>query len=358
MPISQASAETQTTDDATVLRVGVTRDALLPDGRTFFDPTMLGILDGEAGIAWEYLEESPKQLTAEHAARYDIICAVAAGLRGEALGRADQRLRLLAKFGAGYDTVDVPALTANGVLLTNNPDAVRRPMASSELTLILALAHKLRIKDTLVREGRWGEQRDHYGTGLTGKTLGTLGLGNIGRELFRLAAPLEMRHIACDPYLRAEDVAPLGITLVDFDTLFREADFLTINCMLNEQTRGIVDARALGLMKPDAYLISCARGPIVDEPALYAALRDRRIAGAGMDVFAEEPTPADNPILALDNVIVSPHALCHTDECNRGLAGGSFRSARDYANRQTPHRLVNPDALDHPRQRDWFTAAG
>lgn len=336
------------------LRVGVARTALLEDGRTFFDAQALGILDSAPGLEWEYLPDQPKRLTAEHCARYDVICAVSEGIGPEALGRPDLRLRLLAGFGAGYDTRDVGALTAAGVLLTNNPNAVRRPMATTQLTFVLALAHKLPTKDRLVREGRWGEQRSHYGTGLVGRTLGSLGIGNIGRELFRIARPLDMRFIAHDPYVKQEDVAGLGVTLVDFDTLFRESDFLVTNVLLNDATRGIVGERALGLMKPSAYLVSAARGPVVQEAALHRALAEKRIAGAAMDVFEVEPTPVDNPILKLDNVIVSPHALCHTDECNRSLAEGSFRSAAAFAARARPDHLVNPQALSHPRQAGWI----
>ncbi len=336
------------------LRVGVARTALLEEGRTFFDPLALRILDEAPGVEWEYLPDQPKRLTADHCARYDVICAVSEGIGAEALGRPDLRLRLLAGFGAGYDTRDAGALAAAGVLLTNNPNAVRRPMATTQLTFVLALAHKLMTKDRLVREGRWGEQRSHYGTGLVGRTLGSLGIGNIGRELFRIARPLDMRFIAHDPFVRQEDVAELGVTLVDLDTLARESDFLVTNVLLNEATRGIVGERLLGLMKPTAYLVSAARGPVVDEAALYRALASRRIAGAAMDVFEVEPTPPDNPILALDNVIVSPHALCHTDECNRALAEGSFRSAAAYAARQRPPHVVNPAALAHPRQAGWI----
>jgi phosphoglycerate dehydrogenase-like enzyme len=337
-----------------VIKVGVARSALLENGRSFFDPAALGILDAAPGVAWEYLPDAPKRLTADHCAAYDVICAVSEGIGAEALGRGDLRLRLLAGFGAGYDTRDVKALTDAGVLLTNNPNAVRRPMATTQLTFVLALAHKLLIKDRMTREGRWSEQRSHYGTGLIGRTLGSLGIGNIGRELFRIAKPLDMRFIAHDPYVKQEDVADLGVTLVDFDTLFRESDFLVTNVLLNAATRGIVGARALGLMKPSAYLISAARGPVVDEAALYRALVEKRIAGAGMDVFEIEPTPPDNPILKLDTVIVSPHSLCHTDECNRSLAEGSFRSAAAFARRARPAHLINPEALAHPRQAGWI----
>ena len=336
------------------LRVGVTSSALLESGKPFFDPAALTILDRSPHIDWDYVPGSFKNLTADHCATYDIICAVAEGIDAQALGRSDLRLTLLAGFGAGYDTRNVEALTQAGVLLTNNPDAVRRPMATTQLTFILALAHKLMQKDRITREGRWAEQRNYYGIGLAGRTLGSLGVGNIGRELFRIAKPLDMRFIAHDPFVTQADMAVLGVTLVELDTLFLESDFLVTNVPLNQATRGIVGERVLGLMKPTAFLISAARGPIVNEKALYAALTEKKIAGAAMDVFEIEPTPPENPILRLDNVIVTPHSLCHTDECNRLLAEGSFRSARIYAARKRPPNLINPVALEHKRQAGWI----
>ena len=133
--------------------------------------------------------------------------------------------------------------------------------------------------------------------------------------------------------------------LVDLETLFRESDFLAVNCPLSDATRGLVSARLLSLMKPSAYLINTARGPIVDERALHDALVSGRLAGAGLDVFEEEPTPASNPLLQLDNVIVTPHGICFTDECMRRLAESAFRAVLDVADGRTPPYVVNPQAI-------------
>ena len=209
---------------------------------------------------------------------------------------------------------------------------------------MLMLAQKVMIKDRLTRSGRWNEKLDHMGSGLTGRTLGSIGIGNIGAELFRLAKPLDMVAIAHDPAIDPAQAAAMGIRLVDMDTLFRESDFLAVNCPLNDHTRGLVDARKLALMKPGAYLINTARGPIIDEKALYAALVSGSIAGAGLDVFEQEPTPKDNPILQLDNVVVTPHAICFTDECMRTLAESAFRAVVDVAQGRLPRYVVNPQA--------------
>ena len=327
-------------------RVGITADVLKSDGLPIFGAEVLRLFD-EAGIEWEYMNPGSGEVTPAQAARYDAVCAMLTRVTAASLAGNDRRLRLIARFGVGYDTIDVPACTRAGVLLTIAPDGVRRPVATSALTFVLMLAQKVLIKDRLTRTGRWSEKLDHIGTGLTGRTLGSLGLGNIGAELFRLARPLEMNFIAHDPAANPSVAAETGVRLVDMETLFREADFLTVNCPLNEQTRGLVDARLIGLMKPGAYLINTARGPIVDERALYQALAAGRIAGAGLDVFEEEPTPASNPLLRLDNVILTPHGICFTDECMRRLAESAFRAALNVAAGRTPPYLVNPEALDH-----------
>ncbi|MEJ8856003.1 NAD(P)-dependent oxidoreductase [Variovorax robiniae] len=323
-------------------RVGITPDVLGSNGEPIFGREVLGLLDAD-GITWEYMaKEEGGVVTPAQAARYDAICAMLTRVRAESLSGPDRRLKLIARFGVGYDTIDVPACTAAGVLLTIAPDGVRRPVATSALTFVLMLAQKVLIKDRLTRTGRWSEKLDHIGTGLTGRTLGSIGLGNIGAELFRLARPLEMNGIAHDPFADPALAASLGVRLVDMETLFRESDFLAVNCPLSDATRGLVSARLLGLMKPTAFLINTARGPIVDERALHDALANGRLAGAGLDVFEEEPTPVSNPLLQFDNVIATPHGICFTDECMRRLAESAFRAVLDVAGGRTPPYVVNP----------------
>jgi D-3-phosphoglycerate dehydrogenase len=325
-------------------RVGITRDNLKPDGKPIFDAACLSILD-DPRIAWEFLPQIEAELTPQTAARYDALAVMLARVTRATVSGPDRRLKLIARFGVGYDTVDVPALTDNGVLLTITPDGVRRPVATAALTLVLMLAQKVPIKDRLVREGRWAERVNHFGTGLSGRTLGSIGVGNIGSELFRLAMPFAMRHIACDPYVTQESVRPLGVTLVDLDTLFREADFLCVNCPLNEETRKLVGARQFALMKPTAYFVNTARGPIVDEKALYETLAAGKIAGAGIDVFEQEPTPQDNPLLKLDNIVVTPHHICLTDECIATVAASVFNACKDLAHGRVPRNVVNQQVL-------------
>ncbi len=325
-------------------RVGITRDNLKPDGKPIFDEACLKALD-DPRIQWEWLPELEPELTPQTAAKYDAVCVMLARITRATVSGSDRRLKLIARFGVGYDMVDVPALTEHGVLLTITPDGIRRPVATAALTFVLMLAQKVPTKDRLVRQGRWSERVNHMGTGLSGRTLGSVGVGNIGSELFRLATPFQMRHIACDPYVTQESVRPLGVTLVDMDTLFREADFLCVNCPLNEETRQLVGAKQFALMKPTAYFVNTARGPIVNERALYEALAANRIAGAAIDVFEQEPTPPGNPLLALENIIVTPHHVCLTDECINTVTASVFNACRELAHGRVPRNVVNQQVL-------------
>jgi len=325
-------------------RVGITKDNIKPDGKPIFHVSAFKILE-DAGIDYEFLAENEAELTPETAAEYDALAVMLAKVTHKTVSGPNRRLKLIARFGVGYDTVDVPACTENGVILAITPDGVRRPVATSALTFILMLSQRVMIKDRLTREGRWAERVNHIGTGVSGRVLGSIGVGNIGSELFRLAAPFGMKHLACDPYVTQESVAPLGVKLVDMDTLFRQSDFLCVNCPLSDETRKLVGARQFALMKPTAYFINTARGPIVDEKALHEALSTNRIAGAGIDVFEHEPVSPDNPLLKLENIVVTPHHICLTDECISTVAASAFSACRDLAAGRVPKNVVNQEVL-------------
>jgi phosphoglycerate dehydrogenase-like enzyme len=325
-------------------RIGITRDTLREDGTSIFDPAALEIFDREH-LQWEFLHENVRELTAAHAAAYDALCVLNPRVTAATVSGPDKRVQIVARMGVGYDSIDVAACTANGVILTNTPDGVRRPVATSILLLILALSHKLLAKDRITRAGRWAETTMHMGVGLTGKTVGSIGLGNIGSELFRLLAPLNLVHIAYDPYAKREDAEKLRVRLTDKDTVLRESDFVCINTPLTPETRHMIGERELSHMKPTAYLINTARGSIVEEKALHAALAGRRIAGAALDVFEQEPIGAAHPFVGLDNVILTPHSICWTDEFFRNNAESAFRSVVAVARGETPTFVVNRDVL-------------
>ncbi len=331
----------------TKLRVAVSPDVVSAGGAPIYDPSVLALLD-HPRIEWAYLKQDVPIVTPEFAAEYDVLCAMLERVTPASFARDGHRLRLVSRFGVGYDTIDVPSCTAHGVMLTIAPDGVRRPVATNVITFILVLAQKLFLKDRLTREGRWAEKTSHMGMGLTGRTLGLVGVGNIGAEVFRLAMPFEMKHIAYDPFAKPGALDGLGVELVSsLDEVMRRADFVSINCPLSAKTRGLIGPRELGLMKRTAFIINTARGPIIQEEALYAALRSGAIAGAGLDVFEVEPTPTDNPILKLDNVVVTPHGLCYTDECFTGIARNAFEAVRALADNVAPKYIVNRDVLTH-----------
>jgi len=253
------------------------------------------------------------------------------------------KLGVVARFGVGYDSVDVPACTVGDVALCITPDGVRRPVAVSILTFMLALTGKLIIKDQLTRQGADGfnKRSQHMGVGLVGKTLGSIGIGNIGAELFRLVRPFDMKFMAHDPFADKIVARDLGIELVPLERLFREADILCVNCPLTPETQHIVNAERLALMKPTAYLINTSRGPTVDQKALTKVLQERRIAGAGLDVLEQEPPDITEPILKLDNVILTPHALCWTDQCFAGNGAADVAAVLDFMGGRIPKGVVN-----------------
>jgi len=339
---------------SSTFRVGITRDVLDSRGEPAFGRAVLAILDGAPGVEWEYLPEKVRELSADHAARYDALYVNMARTPASVVARPDCRLRVVARHGVGYDSVDVPAMTRAGVIVTNTPTAMPRPVATTALTFILALAGRLLIKDRLTREGRWDERMDHMGMGLTGRTLGVIGAGGIGKEILRIARSFDLKLVATDPFVNAIELAYLGARKVELNTLLREADFVVVITLLNEQTRHLIGAPQLALMKPTAYFINVSRGPVVDETALIDALHAGRIAGAGLDVFEREPIDPANPLLAMNNVIVTPHALCWTDECFHNMASTGLASIVDVLARRIPEFIVNRDVLSHPRVVDWL----
>lgn len=265
----------------------------------------------------------------------------------------DGRLAVVARFGVGYDNVDVAACSERAIAVVITPEGVRRPVSVSVITFVLALSQNLLAKDRLCREGPpgWALRADHMGVGLLGRTLGQLGLGNIGAEVCRLAAPFGLRLIAHDPYVVPAVAAELGVELVGEDELFRRADFLSVGIPLSPATRHFVNDARLRLMKPGAFLINTARGGVVDQRALHAALTEGRLAGAGLDVFEEEPCPADEPLLALENVVVTPHSLCWTDQCFAGIGAADVRAVLDLLEGRVPAGIVNPAVVEDPRWR-------
>jgi phosphoglycerate dehydrogenase-like enzyme len=333
-------------------RVALSGDFRQPDGSPTYPSFDLSPLMGDSGVEVVYVDPVDDVMPADGLAGCDALILLMPRFTRASVP-ADGRLALVARFGVGYDSVDVRACTDNGIALVITPDGVRRPVAVTILTFVLALSQKLLIKDRLCRQGPegWAKRSDHMGEGLVGRTLGQLGMGNIGAEVFRLAQPFGMRFLAHDPYQDPAVAAELGVELVGLEELFRQADYVSVSVPLSEATRHIVGERLLGLMKPTAYLINTARGPVVDQRALHDALAQGRIAGAGLDVFEVEPCPGDEPILQLDNVIVTPHALCWTDECFAGNGAADVRAVLEVRQGRVPTGVVNREVVDQDAWR-------
>lgn len=331
----------------TIFRVGLAND-LFDGDQPIYDQAEFAPLFDAPHIQVEQLPPGTRQLDADLCARYDSIMIRITGVPAAAVSRADCRLRLISRFGVGYDHIAVEACSAAKVLVTITPDGVGLPVASAIMAFMLSLAHKLPAKDRLAREGRWQEGRTLMGMGLEGRVLGSVGFGNIAWHMFRLARPFAMKHLAHSRNPDPEKLAELAVEPVDMTRLLAESDFLVLNCPLTDQTRGLIGAEQLAAMKPTAYLINTARGAVVDEAALVEALRARRIAGAAVDVYSREPAAADNPLFALDNVIVTPHSAAATDEHIRLSSRDAVRAILAVAEGRAPAHPVNRDLLDDP----------
>ncbi len=333
-------------------RVALSGDFVKADGQPTFPMFDLSPLRDDPKVDFGYVAAVDGVMPAAGLAGYDALILLTPKFNKSSIP-ADGRLAVVARFGVGYDSVDVAACSEAGIALAITPDGVRRPVAVAIITFILALAGKMMVKDQLTRQGPTGfaKKTDHMGVGIVGRTLGSVGIGNIGAEMFRLAKPFDMKFIAHDPFADRKVADSLGVRLVDLETVFREADFITVNCPLMPETTHLVNAERLALMKPTAYLINTARGPIVDQKALTKVLQERRIAGAGLDVLDPEPPPADDPILKLDNVILAPHALCWTDQCFAGIGASDVKAVVEVMHGRDPGGIVNKQVLATPAWR-------
>lgn len=328
-------------------RVGLTRDFFDEDGKFMMPGLGLKLLDEMPDVEYEMFPEFLREVTPEQIKDFDMVVSFRPLWMEQSIAGNNQLLSIH-RGGVGYERLDVPALTNAGIMLFITPGAVRRPMAVVFMTFMLALSMRLLTKDRLIREGRWVEQYHYQGYGLVGRTLGSIGVGNIGHEMYMLAKPFGMKHIAYDPYLTQEAVADVDVRLVDLGTVLVESDFLCIICPLNEETRNMIGERELRKMKKTAFLINAARGPIVDEVALIKALKEGWIRGAGLDVFEQEPISPDNPLLKMDNVILSPHALAHTDQTFSTMWEIITGQISQIIRGEIPETLVNREVLDKP----------
>jgi D-3-phosphoglycerate dehydrogenase len=336
--------------------VGVTRDFLTPDGQLAYKDIGLGLIEREPGMRWRFLDEKRDEIGADQLDGIDAVLSLTPKWTGRSVAGADLLLAV-ARFGVGYDMCDVPALSQAGVALTLAIGATDEPVAGGVLAMMLALTRRLLAKDWLVRTGRWAERSRYQGRELTGAVLGIVGFGGAGRALRDLVRPFRMRVIAFDPVVSDQVLAERQVErAASLEQLFAESDHVSIHCPLSDRTRGMIDSKLFARMKPTAYFYNAARGPIVVERDLIAALSERRIAGAGLDVFEQEPPAADNPLFEMENVVLAPHSICWTDECFQAIGETAVRSLIAIKNGQQPAGLLDAAVWDHPRLRAKLAA--
>ncbi len=260
---------------------------------------------------------------------------------------ACDRLKVVAKHGAGVDNIDLNACTRKGVVVTYIPSANAESVAEFTFCLMLALARKLVSAHASTKAGKW-ESKNFMGIELYGKTLGIIGMGAVGERVAKRGNGFGMKIICYtrNPEKHSEEAERYAVKFTDLERLLKESDFVSLHCALTPETKGMIGEKELRLMKKNAFLINTSRGPVVQEEAVYQALKDRKIAGAGFDVYTEEPPAAHNPLFELDNVIVTPHIASYTKDA---LVRVDLIQAKDVVKvleGKRPDYVANPEVLE------------
>lgn len=257
-----------------------------------------------------------------------------------------KNLKIIAKCGSVPNNIDMDAATEYGVAVTYTPGANKVSVAEHALTLMMALLKLMPKSAEIQKTGGW-KSESLQASELTGKTVGIIGLGAAGSSLAGMLKPFNVELLCFDPYADPLSIAQAGARAVDMDDLLQQSDVVSLHCQLCDETRGFIDSEKLKKMKKSAYLVNTARGALVDERALVDALREKWIAGAGIDVFSVEPTSKDNPLFALDNVICTPHLAGWTNECLARETQGTSDSVIQILKGQTPESLLNPEYVNN-----------
>jgi len=297
---------------------------------------------------WPEYAPPPKKVIIEKAANVDALATLLSDKIDAEVFDAAPKLKIVAQMAVGFDNIDLAEATKRGICVTNTPGVLTETTADFAWTLLMAVARRVVEGDKYVRAGQWKvgwhpmmlQGRDIYGA-----TLGIVGLGRIGCAIAKRAKGFDMKVLYHDVIRRPDFEKEYGIEFVDVDYLFKNADFITVNVPLMKETHHLVNEKKLRMMKKTAYIINNARGPVVDEKALYKALKEGWIAGAGLDVFEQEPTPMDNPLLKLDNVVVAPHISSASYETRSKMAEMTAENLVAFFEGKTPPNLVNTDVL-------------
>ena len=272
-----------------------------------------------------------------------LIIRSASKIDAEALAAAP-KLKMIARAGVGVDNVDIPDATARGIVIMNTPDGNTVSTAEHTFGLMLALARHIPQAHASMREGKW-DRKSYMGVELRGKTLGVVGFGRIGRAVAKRALAFDMHVIAFDPYIPADVAADLGAELVSLDDLFARADFITLHALLTDETREMINKTSLATMKKGVRIVDAARGALINEADLAEAIKSGQVAGAALDVFAQEPPPPDNPLVGLPGVVHTPHLAASTDDAQIVVAVEAAQLVVDALTTGEYRNVLNPAAL-------------
>lgn len=340
-------------------RVALTGDFYDAAGQLKYRDIGLDLLKQAAGIDVQKFADHRPEIEPDQLAGVNGVVVLTPRVTAKSL-TASQDMLGLGRFGVGFDSVDVAACTAADVALFITTGAVDYSVAEATVGWMLALVHHVRIKDKLVREGRWDERSKYMGRELRERTLGIVGFGGIGKAVVKLLSGFGMQTpLVFDPFVPAAAIAAAGAQSVSLDELLAQSDFVSLHCPLNDKTRNLISARELALMKPSSYLINTARGGIVEEDALYAALSSGQIAGAALDCFVGEPLTSPPRWSELDNILLAPHSIAWTDELFRDIGRAACQGLLDLAVGKKPRGVVNPEVFDRPTfQAKWKRIIG
>ena len=324
-----------------MFKVGISGDLLNSSNEPCFGIGPLNLLKDRSDIEISWMDKSINELDTEMTSKFDAILLNLPKAKATCVSQSNCKLKIISRFGVGFDSVDIEAMKRKNIVVTNTPNAVRRPVAVAALTMIFAAAGKLFQKDFLVRNGNWNERTNFMGTGLARKTLGVVGAGNIGSETIKLSNPFFNNILAYDPFKSQNQLSQIGATKVDLVELANNSDFIVILCNLDDNTRGMINSDFFSSMKKNAYIFNLSRGPVINERHLENAIEGKIIAGAGLDVTEEEPLSTKSKLLKFENVIVTPHALCWTDECFNDIATEAINSILNFKDKNPIHNQVN-----------------
>ncbi|RLF49855.1 MAG: phosphoglycerate dehydrogenase [Thermoplasmata archaeon] len=293
-------------------------------------------------VSVDYAELSRDELLDKIGEYHGLIVRSRTRVDADVINRA-VNLRVIGRAGIGVDNIDVDAATKKGIYVVNAPRSSTYSVAELTMGLMIALARGITKADVSMKAGLW-EKKRLVGVELYEKTLGIVGFGRIGREVAKRAKSFGMRVIAYDPYAPNDLFSELGVERKELDNLLAEADFVTIHAILTPETRGLINREKIEIMRDGAYLINCARGGIVDEGALYDALKSGKLAGAALDVYEVEP-PTNSPLLGLDNIILTPHIGASTKEAQERAGVTVARDVLRVLKGETPEFLVNKEVV-------------